>query len=364
MKAYLFTSVMFLSGALLQAIAAYPVVCKGGPGMSISYESSRNLILLEARPAPQGANASPPGPGQCAWLDRPMTRPGETTPRGTLIFEIPVSGGPVVVSITRSGTVVKFRDEFANRIWQGATGRSTFRFMAGRKGEGVYAASEGGGPSVRVAPAPPPPQASQPPRRNVPQARAAPGSRSQIRGPVSVEIVLTRLEVHDDADNVSPGDWKVIMMALKGDRNYVTTNQPGHASERLKPVQWPLKGTKNVSSGKTYNPGLAYYVHNVRPTDWISVSILAVDCDANGPLAIRKISDLFPLAVIERNIRWLTRTQRCSGEEVYEMSGAHDRAGKIITLPPQDWRSGRTFRYRISGDGLDFTAHIRVRVLR
>ncbi len=357
MRLHILPLFFLIAGAFNLSFSMYPVVCHGGSGMSIRYDGTRGKLILTARPAPQGANFATPAPGKCAWMDRPMTRPVETTRGGVLIFEVQVPRDSVEISMYSGRVQVNFRDELARQVWQGVQGRRVFRFQAVRKGEGLYTVA-GDRPYVTAEPAPPPPG-----RRDIPRAEPAP-RRSPVPSTTSVEITLERINVHNDGDNVSPGDWKVIMMAFKGNRAFVTTNRPEHNSLRIGTVQWPSRGTKNVNSGKSYSVGLSYYLHNVRADEWISLTLLAVDCDSNGIFAIRKLSDLFPLAVLERQVRFITRTQRCSGEEVYEASGAHDRTSKTIVLPPQDWRSGRTFRYRISGDGLDFTAYIRVRVLR
>ena len=347
MKALLLTSGALLSVALSYAAPFYPVVCRGGEGMELRYDPGRKLLVLKAYPSPQGADASPPGPGKCAWRDRPMTRPGETTRTGQLIFEIPVPG-TVSVQLSGSGTTVRFSDPVPNKVWRGAARGGTFEFSARRKREGVYEVASRGGPRVEASPS------------GVPRATAAPSRPARS---VSVEIMLTKIDVHSDADNVSPGDWKIIMTALKGNREFVTGRSAG-GNYSGGTVQWPSRGTHNVSSGKSYSVNLGYYLHNVRSDDWISIYLVAVDCDSNDIFAVRSLGDLLPHRVLERFIRDSLKIQKCSGEEVWERSGAHDRVGKIIVLPPQDWRGGRTVQYRISGQDLDFTAHFRIRVLR
>ncbi len=322
----------------------YPVVCTGGAGMSFKYDSVHKRIILRAEPASQGADYATPPPGKCAWKDRPMTRPGETTRDGKLIFEIAVAQEGVTVSVSRYGTSMYFRDRYAQRIWDGFNSGRTFIFQAERRGEGVYRG------------------------KGIISARRAPDRRdfrdNRTNRPVSVEITLRRIKVHDDGDNVSPGDWKIYMVGIKGDRRYVTSNEPTSVRQSLRVVQWPSRGSKNVNSGRSYSPGLTYYLHDVKPDDWISLTILTVDCDTNGPLAIRNLSDLLPIYMVERTIRSITRTQRCSGEEIYEASGAHDRVAKTIVLPPRDWQNRRELVYRISGDGISFTAYLSIRVLR
>ena len=53
---------------------AYKLVCRGGGDMFMSYHdagSSRSLDIA-FQPAATGARRQAPGPGECAWVDRPV----------------------------------------------------------------------------------------------------------------------------------------------------------------------------------------------------------------------------------------------------------------------------------------------------
>jgi hypothetical protein len=78
------TSLIFLAALAspllsLPAVAAesYPLVCRGGGAMTASYtiwHSKVQAFRVHFVKARQGAGAQQPGPGECAWLDRPLNK--------------------------------------------------------------------------------------------------------------------------------------------------------------------------------------------------------------------------------------------------------------------------------------------------
>ncbi len=75
----LFATLAIVLGAVTAAARAgtppsYPLMCRGGGDMWLAI--SDNRVHIEFRGARRGANVAPPGPGECAWLDRGF-RPGE-----------------------------------------------------------------------------------------------------------------------------------------------------------------------------------------------------------------------------------------------------------------------------------------------
>jgi hypothetical protein len=76
-------------GALLGTVSAaqaqsYPLMCRGGPDMRLAVSHDvdaagvpgATAIFVHFRAAAQAASVSPPGPGECVWMDRTF-RPGE-----------------------------------------------------------------------------------------------------------------------------------------------------------------------------------------------------------------------------------------------------------------------------------------------
>jgi len=84
-----------LSGVVLAALAVlparaeaqgFPLVCRGGPEMTIEARFEQiiggqtgTIITVTFRPAAQASGLSEPGPGECAWRDRPLNSAEPTT---------------------------------------------------------------------------------------------------------------------------------------------------------------------------------------------------------------------------------------------------------------------------------------------
>lgn len=68
----LFLSLILLASSTAYAMAEYPMQCTGGGEMFANYYPEANYIEVHFMKAPQGANAATPGPGECAWMDRPI----------------------------------------------------------------------------------------------------------------------------------------------------------------------------------------------------------------------------------------------------------------------------------------------------
>ena len=79
------------------------MVCRGGGGMRADIQANGTMHVFFT-PAAQGANTAPPGPGQCAFLDRAL-RPGEPTQLRTSfgaarsLLDTIVSGGAFDVHV-------------------------------------------------------------------------------------------------------------------------------------------------------------------------------------------------------------------------------------------------------------------------
>lgn len=92
-----------LAGVSLSAPAvadtSYPMVCRGGGGMSAQLYAGGTTYLYFA-PASQGASVAPPGHGQCTWLDRAL-RSSEPT---VLLSNDPAGARYLVENMIGGGT--------------------------------------------------------------------------------------------------------------------------------------------------------------------------------------------------------------------------------------------------------------------
>jgi len=65
-----------LGGDVTADSPSYPLMCRGGGDMTIQVyypPAADNLVSIKFGKALNSAGTSPPGPGQCAWLDRPLS---------------------------------------------------------------------------------------------------------------------------------------------------------------------------------------------------------------------------------------------------------------------------------------------------
>ena len=63
------------SPASAQSPQAWPIRCRGGGTMLVQLQQNATHLALEINfsRAPRGAEGNAPGPGQCAWIDRPVS---------------------------------------------------------------------------------------------------------------------------------------------------------------------------------------------------------------------------------------------------------------------------------------------------
>jgi hypothetical protein len=77
---WILTGLVLVAGGLWSSPAlsaeSYPMVCRGGPSMSMRltfmYPGENVDVKVFFVAARSAANRSQPGPGECAWLDRPL----------------------------------------------------------------------------------------------------------------------------------------------------------------------------------------------------------------------------------------------------------------------------------------------------
>lgn len=58
------------------AAESYAMVCRGGGAMRLQFDTTTPDMYVLFTAAPRAAGQQQPGPGQCAWVDRPL-RPNE-----------------------------------------------------------------------------------------------------------------------------------------------------------------------------------------------------------------------------------------------------------------------------------------------
>ena len=76
---YIVLAAMLLLGIPTYSFAgkkSYPIVCRGGGGMHAVigvYRKGKSRIIFDYKKASHGASHKKPGPGECAFLDRPIS---------------------------------------------------------------------------------------------------------------------------------------------------------------------------------------------------------------------------------------------------------------------------------------------------
>ena len=360
----------------VEALAAryYDLACRG-PLMSFAMEEGDKVKATATARA--GTDPGRPQAGQCVWRDRAMNRPGENK-RGVIFLEFRV---PRNTARLDTGADGKLQWSFpghrtAQSIWRRFQSDGPFTIQVRRVGNGRYdvALTQGtrrgspyGGlvPSDRIKDVIAAQSGSKPGTGGTVTARPAPGTRpdgrhrSSAGGKVTVGIKLERVKVYKDGDSASPGDWILGLTA--------GVMRSGRVADfSIQSARWPKKGARNVKSGRTYRPEMEIFLRNISRNDWITIGIGVVDCDSDGPLDILDVRNVIPPRLLAKAMGILVGGKgACSGEEeIFEVSGDHDVAGKTIEMPPQDWRRGRPFSYVISGNGLKYKVWGRIRVLR
>lgn len=144
-----------------------------------------------------------------------------------------------------------------------------------------------------------------------------------------VKITLDKVHVHADCDPTSPGDWKMIFRADTADQ-----------SARISPSMawWPDRNnSKNVDTGKKYeSPKRSVTVRNIHADQSIDLIVNGVDCDDDMLLAITSLESLAWEIATSVGYDPMDNAPKfnCSGEEVYEITGKHERLGRArVTYP-------------------------------
>ena len=102
--------------------------------------------------------------------------------------------------------------------------------------------------------------------------RVTPVSMSLLSS-FNVTIDLTSIDVLDDCDNVSPGDWIVFM-------NTIRKNMWNE--DVLQSVGWPTdKVSANVNTRSTVRINRRITSHELKDNEKFSVTVGAIDCDSD-----------------------------------------------------------------------------------
>ena len=146
--------------------SGYALDCQGGGDMNISGGGAvlggSSFFNVSFGAAPQGSNASPPGPGTCAWQDRAL-RPGEP-----LVLQIPnqlsgidvlkqaIDGGTFEVNVNTVGKVLLVNQVDDVQVASGQSGGSAAGSGgdqgAAGTGTGAGTTAKGSGASVLMPP--------------------------------------------------------------------------------------------------------------------------------------------------------------------------------------------------------------------
>lgn len=180
---------------------------------------------------------------------------------------------------------------------------------------------------------------------------------------IAMRVTLTKLEVHDDCDNISDGDWYVALISAG------TTADSGGDID-----VWPsTSSASNVETGDTYSPNIENLLV-LKGSSKLRIKVGVVDCDGSPgswfwPLVGVPIPPI--MSEISPYELSLAESVDCSGEEeVFEISGGNDFLGyELLELAPQQWQKGGNFKL-IAGQeaiqacgsgGPPYTAHVTVK---
>ncbi len=165
--------------------------------------------------------------------------------------------------------------------------------------------------------------------------------------PWTVELEVTAIEVLDDGDNLSPGDWWVAVAVAPEDGPFLA----GDA--------W--SGVRDVSTGDTIRtPGLRMEVPNFDGRRALVMAAQVVDCDGGWSVGVDRHAVL--------GAPGIERVPDCRFEEEMippEATGAADVGFGRRLLAPAEWRNGGDFALTVREEGasdpLEARIHFRIR---
>ena len=170
-----------------------------------------------------------------------------------------------------------------------------------------------------------------------------------------VDVKFEKIDVFDDCDNVSDGDWIVMYSAYVTAGDLVRPAARRSVDNRV----WPHNsdGAKEVTTGESYAINGTFHL-TVSPESHVRAIMSAIDCDKDSDLTVwglfEGFSDIMPYG------------GRCfKEEEITELSGSNDLAGNVqFILSPERWKSGGNFSANSEGgscgDGAAYKTYIKV----
>lgn len=152
--------------------------------------------------------------------------------------------------------------------------------------------------------------------------------------------LLDYLTVFSNCDTASEGDWYV---------HFGLAEMRGDVLVQKAETYWPDRNQpSNVSNREVVRVDRLVRLTSVRADSEILLSVSAVDCDADSPLAW-PISE--PVAIARHGPEkgalstglfgaYWEFAAGCTGEEIWEASGGHDKAGSYFyRVPPDRWQA-------------------------
>jgi hypothetical protein len=172
------------------------------------------------------------------------------------------------------------------------------------------------------------------PRPGASPARVPPRAERRL-----VVATVEEIRVHDDCDNVSPGDWALSLQAVESGR-------PAQVATALLPSG---HFTLNVSTGQRLRPRLQVGLDGVPVTNRVQLSLTGIDCDADHGWVVPLLPFVLftPVGLAETRLPPVPLHLKCDGggaEEIFEFSGSDDSLGiASVNLTAEEWRRGGTF---------------------
>lgn len=172
--------------------------------------------------------------------------------------------------------------------------------------------------------------------------------RLDVDAEYTVELRVESVEIHDDCDAASPGDWVLSVVAFVAGREH-------------RRLVWPAQDAASVSDGQRLLVGERLVVPAVRAQSPVALVVSAVDCDGDALHA-------YSIPVGDRlggGPEGVRIGVDCTGEEAWEESGESDAAGAaLLELAPEQWIAGGLFTSRSAGGDCGegaFTVHVSAR---
>ncbi|MGH7563270.1 MAG: hypothetical protein ACREK5_02470 [Gemmatimonadota bacterium] len=165
---------------------------------------------------------------------------------------------------------------------------------------------------------------------------------------------LEQIEILDDCDNVSEGDWYV---------HYTIAEVRGDAVVQMSETYWPDRNNPtDVDSGSTRQLDRLLRLSSISPDSRLLIAVSAIDCDADTPFSwgftLPHASLLHAFGATLATGPWTAALMDCGGEEIWEASGIADNVGtQAYVVEPEEWQAGFVGGYRRDFQSADCDPH-------